>query len=341
MKLNELTGFCHRLGIGLRAGVDIVRMLESEQRIGKSKHRQAISAVKQRVRLGDSLADAMQQQADHFPLLLIQMIKAGEASGRLEYVFQYMAEYYEQLRRTRSSFWQRISWPLIQLALAIGIIGLVILLQGMLSPNSGYDASSLGLRGVRGFIIYCSVLAAVFGTLSLLAFAAWNNWFKCHQVIVPALQRVPQLGTALMTLGLSRLSLTLSMLLNAGSDATQAVKQAFIATGNHYLIGGMRPAVEEVARGASFGDAFEKSAVLPRDFVDAVRIGELSGTETESLDHLAQQYQQRSVQALNSIATIASVTIWLAITCLIGFMVIRMAMQYINLLNSTLQNPMG
>ena len=67
-----------------------------------------------------------------------------------------------------------------------------------------------------------------------------------------------------------------------------------------------------------------------------MRIGELSGTETESMDHLALQYQERAKSALNTIATIASFTIWLGIILLLAFMIIRMALQYINMLNSFL-----
>ena len=69
------------------------------------------------------------------------------------------------------------------------------------------------------------------------------------------------------------------------------------------------------------------------EFIDAVKVGELSGTETESLDHLAKQYQDRAKAALGTIATIASTVIWLGVILLLAFMVIRMALQYINMLN--------
>ena len=65
-------------------------------------------------------------------------------------------------------------------------------------------------------------------------------------------------------------------------------------------------------------------------------MGELSGTETESLDHLALQYRERAKAALNLLATLASVTIWMLVMGLIAFMVIRMAMQYVNLIYSNL-----
>lgn len=341
MNLKELVEFCRRMSVGLRAGVDILKILQNEQRTGSKQHRLAMEAVDRSVRGGNSLSDAMKAQGKHFPDLLVQMIHASEVAGRTDAVFAYMSQYYEQLRKTRGDFIQRITWPVIQLILAVVIIGLVILLQGVLSPNSTYDASGLNLRGFGGFLLYCAAVLIVSASLGTVIFAIWKNWFGLHRWLTPVVQRIPQLGTAIETLGLSRLSVTLSMLLNAGVDANHAVKQAFRSTGNHYFIGGMQPALEEIRQGASFADAFEKAGVLPDEFVEAVRIGELSGTETESLDHLATQYQLRAASALSTIATIASMVIWLAIMVIIGFFVLRMAFQYLKLINNAINDPMG
>lgn len=341
IQLNELALFCRRMGTGLQAGVDILRLLESESKTGNSRHRRVMIELAAGIRNGDSLSESMKNQSDYFPKLLIQLVHASELSGRVESMFAYMADYYDQLKQTRRHFVQRITWPMIQLVMAIGIIGLVILLQAVLTPNTSYDATALGLRGYSGFFVYCLSVAFAVGLIGMLTYALWKNWFQCHRTLMPLVQRIPQLGTALVTLGLSRLSVTLSMLLNAGVDARYAIKQAFLATGNHYFIGGMQKAVAEVGKGASFGDAFEKSAVLPQEFVDAVRTGELSGSETETLDYMAKQYQQRAAAALDTLATIASVVIWLGIVILIGFMILRMAFQYLNLLYDTIENPMG
>jgi type II secretory pathway component PulF len=334
MKLNALAAFCRRMGIGLRAGVDIIRILESEQKAGNAEHHRAMEQLTDSIRGGSSLAKGMLDQKRYFPPLLIQMVHASELGGRMDQMFAYMADYYDQLKQTRAFFIGKISWPLIQLAMAVAVIGLVILIQGILSPNSTYDASGVGLRGLSGFYAYCGVVLAVFGTLGVIGYGLWKNWFNCHRVLMPLVQRIPTLGTALVTLGLSRLSMTLSILLNAGVEAKRSIKQAFLATGNYYFIGGADRAVAAVEKGASFGDAFEASQVLPQEFIESVRIGELSGTETESLDHLAVQYQERAKSALNTIAMIASFAIWLSIMLLLAFMIIRMAMQYINMLNS-------
>lgn len=336
MKLKAVANFCRRMSIGLRAGVPLLKLLEAEQRVGNPGHPAAMQRLSESIQAGNSFAKAMLEQPRYFPRLLIQMVHASELGGRMDAMFAYMADYYEQLKETRSFFIGRITWPLVQLCMAVCVIGLVILLQGILSPNSGYDASGIGLSGMSGFYTYCVSVLLIFGSIAVIAYGLWKNWFNCHRTLMPLVQRIPMLGTALVTLGLSRLSMTLSMLLNAGVEAKRSVKQAYLATGNHYFISGVDRAVSEVAKGSSFGDAFAASQVLPEEFIESVRIGELSGTETESLDHLAHEYQERSRAALNTIAMIASFTIWLLIILLLAFMIIRMAMQYINMLNEFL-----
>ncbi len=337
IRLRSLASFCRRMGIGLHAGVDILKLLDNETRSGDHQHRQVVSRMEDNIRAGTTLAKAMLEEKDYFPPLLIQMVHASELSGRLEAMFEYMAGYYEQLKKTRTLFLAKISWPIFQLCMAVLVIGLVIIIQGMLFKSSvTYDASGVGLRGASGLLTYCLIVGTFFGTVGLLVFGLWKNWFGCHRVIMPLVQRIPTLGTALVTLGLARLSMTLSMLLNAGVDARRSTKQAFLSTGNYYYIGGMDRALEEIEKGGSFGDAFEASGVLPDEFIESVRVGELSGTETESLDHMSVQYQQKGEAALTTIATIASMTIGLLVMLILAFLIIRMAMQYINTLNGLL-----
>jgi type IV pilus assembly protein PilC len=342
MNLKPLAAFCRRMGVGLRAGVDILRLLESESRLGPKQHQEVMLRVVQSIRDGSSLARAMLAEKRHFPPLLIQLVNAAEIGGRLDSMFTYMANYYDQLLKTRAFFLSRISWPLTQLVMAILVIGGVILIQGIFSPNGpAYDASGVGLSGVGGLMVYCAILSGVSGLVGLLVYGIWKNWFNCHRVLMPIVQRIPQLGTALTTLGLSRLSMTLSMLLNAGVEAKRSVKQAFLATGNYYFIGGMDRAVAAVDQGQTFGDAFEAAQVFPQDFLDAVRIGEMSGTETESLDHLALQYQEKAQAALNFIAMFASLVIWFFVIVLLAFMVIRLAMGLFNGVYRPLFNDLG
>jgi type II secretory pathway component PulF len=330
------------MGVGLRAGVDILRVLETEARTGDQRHRTAMRSVADQVRDGCTLSKAMFNVKNYFPPLLIQMIHASELGGRVESTFTYMADYYDDLIATRGFFIDRIRMPLIQLTLGVVVIGLAILIQGLMAPSGtpAYDATGLGLSGLGGFYLYCAVVGGVALLVGTTAFGIWKNWFGCHRFLMPIVQRIPTLGTALSTLGLSRLSMTLSMLLNAGVEAKRSTKQAFLSTGNYYYISGMDPALAAIDRGDSFGEAFAAANVFPQEFIEMVQLGELSGTETESLDHLALQYRERAKAALALIATIAGTAVWLTVLVIIGFMVLRMGLQYVNFITN-LSKPGG
>ncbi|MFN9593677.1 MAG: type II secretion system F family protein, partial [Pirellulaceae bacterium] len=70
---------------------------------------------------------------------------------------------------------------------------------------------------------------------------------------------------------------------------------------------------------------------------DALEVGEMSGTETDSLERLAEDYQERSKSAIQALASTASYALWGLIGMFLAFMIIRMAMQYINLLNEAVR----
>jgi type II secretory pathway component PulF len=340
MSLREASGFTRRLGTGLRAGVGLLRLFETEGGTGRSLYQQKLNNVLNSIREGKSLAEAMLAEGKYFPPLMIQMVHAGETAGGLDRILLHMADYYDDLRKTRANFLQKISWPCLQLILGLLVISGVILIQGLLAPNSSgpaFDASGLGLSGVKGFIIFWLIVGFVGGLLGVTGWGLWHNWFNCHARVLPLIQQIPVIGTPIQTLSLARFTMTLSMMLNAGVDAIRSVKQAFRSTGNYHLLSGMEKTLDSIKRGDTFSKSFSNGGVFPQDFLEMVEIGELSGTETESLDRLALEYHERGKSALTVIAMVASGVIWFIVSAMLVIMILRMALNYINLLN----NPLG
>jgi type IV pilus assembly protein PilC len=170
----------------------------------------------------------------------------------------------------------------------------------------------------------------------VIVFGIWKNWFRCHHTLIPLVRNIPIIGTVFTTVALSRLSMTLSMLLNAGVDAKRSVQAAFRSTNNFYYIKGMRPALQGIEKGKSLGDSFRLAGVFPDEFLEAVDVGELSGSETESLEYLASDYLRRSRTAMTQLSVALSVIVWVTVICMLIFMILRMALQYVNTLNSLL-----
>ena len=171
MPLDQLEFFCGRMGTGLRSGVSILKLFETEAKRGSTKHRQAMNSIRTSLQAGESLAEAFKDVDPYFPELLIQMVAAGETAGGLDRILTHMSQYYHALRMARRSFLGQIAWPLIQLAIAIGVICLVIALRGMVQSTSGemeFDPLGFGLSGGSGVLVFLGFVLAVGVMLTII-----------------------------------------------------------------------------------------------------------------------------------------------------------------------------
>jgi type II secretory pathway component PulF len=319
------------MATGLRSGVDVLRLLESESKHGTSRHRQVIDHMIQSVRNGESLSSAMTLQGNYFPVLLTRMLRAGEHSGRVEHCFQEMADHYRNLKRARSTFIGQVSFPLISLGIGLGVITLVIFINGFLKSGSpsepAFDLTGIGLRGGTGVLIFWFFIAMIGSVVGLTAFGIWKNWFGCHHKLVPLVRNVPVIGPVFTTSALSRLSMTLSMMLGAGVDARRSVREALMATGNFYYISGIGQVEESIRQGKTFSEALDAPKLLPSEFIQTVEVGELSGSDSESLERLAVVYREQAESALTRLAVVSGVVVWMMIAGLIIFAIFTIFFQ--------------
>jgi type II secretory pathway component PulF len=319
--LKVLEAYCRRMNTGLRSGVDLLRLLDMETKAGTPRHRDVASNMIGLVRSGHTLADAMQKQGLYFPPLLNKVVDAGEHAGGLDRVFREMADYYQDLKRSKADFISQITFPVIQLVLAVLIGAALVYINGFFrsgSPNEpAFDLTGIGLRGGTGLLIYVSVVSIFFGTIGVVAFGLWKNWFGCHKTLIPLVRNVPVIGTVLTTTAMSRLSMTLSMMLGAGVEAKRSVRDAILSTGNHYYISGLEQTLAEIGKGRTFAESLDAPKLLPEDFIQAMEIGEVSGSGSESLERMAVMYREKAQLALKQLAIMAGVAISIMIAVII------------------------
>ena len=338
--LGQLYHFCNRLSTGLGAGVDPLRLLDAESKAGSTRYKDAARDTAEKIRLGYSFSEAMQLQKGYFPPLLVKMIAAGEESGQVDRVLGYMSDYYLDLKRTKQDFISQITAPVIQLLLAIGIICVMIFINGFFQAGGpgekAFDITGVGLRGGRGVLIFLGIVSILFLVVGTISVGVWKNWYNCHQTLVPLVRNVPVIGPVFTTTAMSRLSMTLSMMLGAGVQAKRSVRDAVLATGNHYYIAGLPEIESGIQKGQSLSESFARPNRLPDEFIQTLEVGELSGADSESLERLAQQYRERARVALKQLAVAAGFLIWFVIAAMIIMVIFMVFMQYLSILTGNL-----
>lgn len=333
--LKEVQNFCNRVATGLHAGVDILRILDTEAKVGSQRYKDACRDTSQRIRDGHSLAEAMRLQGDFFPPLLLKMIEAGEHSGQIDRTLRFMSEYYLDLKKTRQDFISQIMIPVIQLFVAIMIFCALIFINGFFKAGSftdkPFDLTGVGLRGGTGVLIFLSIVFGIGIVVGTIAFGIWKNWFQCHNTLVPLIRNVPVIGAVFTQSAMARLSMTLSMMLGAGVDARRSVREGLMSTGNYYYLSGLPLTLQEIERGKSFSESLAAPGVLPDDFIQAVEVGEMSGSDSESLERMAVAYREKAQLALKQLSITAGFAIWLLIAAVIISIIFMIFMQILNM----------
>jgi type II secretory pathway component PulF len=251
-----------------------------------------------------------------------------------------MSEYYLDLKKTRQDFISQITLPIIQLIAAIFIVCILIFVNGFLKAGSStdepFDLTGVGLRGGTGVLIFLTMVLGVGIVVGIIAFGIWKNWFNCHNTLVPLIRNVPVIGPVFTQSAMARLSTTLSMMLGAGVDAKRSVRDGLLSTGNYYYMSGLPMTMQEIERGNSLAESLAAPGVLPGDFIQAVEVGELSGSDSESLERMAVVYREKAQLALKQLAIAAGFVIWFLIAAMVIAVIFTIFMQVINMYSSFL-----
>lgn len=328
MSLPASGGFCRRFGTGIRAGADLLRLLESESKTGTARQRSAMIGLRENIMQGETINEGMKKQQGFFPPLLVSMTRVGEATGKLERTFLSLAEHYEQQLKLRRAFLSSIAWPVLQLLAGIGVISLLILILGMFSSPTGgpmMDILGFNLRGPSGVLWFWGYLAVFFGIIGIFVWAFFRN-VAGLQNLIPLLYAIPGIGPAIQTITLSRFAWTLSLALEAGLDPIRSVSLALDSTASAYYQTGARKVEKAILGGETLAGGLRATKIFPDDFLSFIEMAELSGTDAESIDRLAQQYDERAKMAMKTIAGIATGVIWLFVVGVLIFLIIRLAM---------------
>ena len=116
LKPKELTDFCRQLGSLLDAGVSVIQsfnIISNRASISKFA-RKSFSDITTDLKHGKALSEAMADQGKVFPELLISMVRAGEASGKIGDTFLSMGQHFQKQQRIKSQVKGALAYPIVR-----------------------------------------------------------------------------------------------------------------------------------------------------------------------------------------------------------------------------------
>lgn len=339
----RLALLCRSLGISLDAGVPILKALDTATRKYSDAHlRRVMLSVIDDIKSGSTFTDAVESHGHYFPELFVDMTAVAEQTGKLPEVLLALAEHYENNLRLKKEFVQQITWPLLQLMAAIGIIALLIYILGWIGENTGtpLDILGWGLMGTSGAITWLLgwvVLAFLIWFLYRMALAS-HVWRKSiHRVLMA----IPVVGRCLRDFAIARFSWAFYLTQSAGMPVDDSLDASLRATSNGAFDSASRQIIDDVLEGEQLGEALDRSHLFPEDFLDIVHVSEMSGTVPESLHRLSPEFEAQARRSLAALTVAAGWGIWGMVAAFVIFLIFKLAMWYIGMINSVAGNPLG
>lgn len=336
----QLALVCRSLATTLHAGVPIIKAVDlAASKASQPALRSALSDVSVEIKSGSQFSDALKSRDDFFPELMVNMVAVAENTGMLPEVLRSLAEHYENNLRLKKDFISQITYPVIQFFAAIFIIAGMIFLLGVVASSSGFDPLGFGLIGTSGALKWLT------GWALLLAggYAVYRVMLRSdsgQKTLFRALMRIPVIGTCLESFAVARFSWAFHLTQEAGMPIEESLDASLRATSNGAFIASSGQIIRDVEQGETLTDAFAASGLFSPDFIQMVNVGETTGTVPETLNRLSPQFEDQARRSLRALASAAGWAVWCLVAGFIIFLIFRIAIWYVGLINDALPPDM-
>jgi type IV pilus assembly protein PilC len=316
------------------SGLTMIRALSIlEDQATKPKLRQALSAIRADVQGGMPLSVAMGQHPDHFPLLMVNMIKAGETGGFLDEALARIARMYEADSNLRAKIKSAMTYPVIVLifSLLLGtgvIIFIVPVFEKMFKQLNGKlplpTQVMVDLSHNMYWVLPVVIIGSV-GGLKLYRRAVRDNYAFRLRVDKTKL-KLPVFGPLFTKLAISRWARNLGTLLSVGVPIIQALDIVGGTAGNAVVSEAMVDVRDAVRVGSQMSGPLSKNPLFPNMVVQMLEVGEETGQITDMLDKVSDFYDREVETATDSLTSAMEPLLVVLLGAVIGVMVICLYM---------------
>jgi general secretion pathway protein F len=325
----DLLTFTTELSVLLNAGLPLDRGLNVLTEISESKEmKEVVQSILKSIREGSSFSEALKKHPKVFPILYINMIKAGEAGGVLATVLDKLNEFLESTKELKDNVVSAMIYPAV-----LGITGgfsIIILLTFVLPKFTSIFAEIGGslplttkilLAVSNGFRSFWWVgLAILIG--AFLVFKAYvRSEGGRYQWDVLKLKMMEDVIRKLET---ARFCRTLGTLLRSGVSVLPALNNSKDVISNQVIASRIDAVLKGVKEGKGIAGPLSEAKVLPPLALSMMKVGEETGQLDSMLIKVANAYEKSLREAVKRFMGILEPAIILGMGLIIGFIVISM-----------------
>ena len=301
----DLTFFARQFSVLVSATIPVVRSLRILTRQTANEYfKRVIADVAAEVDGGAKLSQALGKYPRVFDQFFIHMIRAGETTGRLDQVFEYLANQKEKDYSLVSRVKGAMVYPafIIVVMISVGILMIVYVIPPITDileqSNAAIPITTRILMGLSAFLTNFWWLVILIIAVAVVSVSAYVRTASGRYAYDYLKIRSPIFGKIYQRIVLGRLSISLSSLLSSGVPLPTSLNIVADIVDNTVYHALIKKTVKEVESGNAISTVFLRSPVIPPMVAQMMNVGEETGKLDEILQKLGNFYAQEVDAAL-------------------------------------------
>lgn len=335
MSTKDLIFWLTQLSTYVKAGIPLTEALKilSKQLGQKGKQKKLFDSLIFELTMGNSFSRALEKQKGVFPSLLINMIKAAEATGELEKTLDEMVDYYTEINSTKKQMVSAMTYPAIITIFSFAVIIFIVLY--IIPKFTGiYDSIGAKITGITAVVVKISdflianiaQILLVIVVIVIVFIFAYKKIKSFRELVQNILMKIPVLGKVIMYNELTIFTKTFASLLKNNVFITESMNILSKITNNEIYKKIMYTTISNIAKGDKISDSFKDHWAIPDVAYYMIVTGESTGELPSMMEKVSQYYQQEHRTIISQLKSLIEPIMIVFLAVIVGVIVISIIM---------------
>jgi len=329
VKLLELVMFSRQFATMIDAGIPILKSLDAlETQTKNPTLREVIGAVRQDVKGGMSLADALSKHPQVFSKLYVNMVRAAEVGGILDQILDRLAQFLEKELEIRQKIKSAMMYPVLVLIFSMVM---VFALFTFVLPRFKEIFASMNVKmpPATQLLFNLSDYAVAYWyippALLVGAFAFIKQYGKNpkgrYRIDLVKL-RLPIIGDLVLKMSISRFARTFGVLIASGVSMMRSLEIVAETAGNSVLATAIDNARNGVREGQKLSTPLGASGLFPTMVTHMIDVGEETGRLSDMLVKVSDFYEKEVDATVKGLTSMIEPMLIIFLGVVVGFIAI-------------------
>ena len=287
---------------------------------------------------GYSISGALAKHPDVFSDFYINMVKVGEETGKLNEVFDHLANYLNRQYTLTSKTRNALIYPVFVICTFFVVMGLMFVVVipklSAIILDSGQEPPIYTkiVIGLSSFFVHYGFLVIIF--LILLGIWLWRlSRTEKGKISLDKMRlSIPVVGNLYRKLYLSRIADNMDTMLTSGIPIVRAIDITAEVVGSRVYKEILKNVADGVKSGLSFSTAFEKHTLqVPGIMIQMIKVGEETGSLGQILKTLADFYKREVDDAVDTLVGLIEPVMIVVLGLGVGILLVSVLMPIYNL----------